>query len=417
VSNRATSPRLLLTGGSLGGGPVQSVLVTADGLEAIGPAADRLADQAPTERLDLSGYVLLPAAAEPHAHLDKAMLADRVPNPSGDLAGAIAATRAAYSTMTADDILDRARRALKIAVSRGFTAVRTHVTCEIGLGAEAVNALALLRDEVRATVDVQVIAMAGYPITGREGAVNRGILREALEAGADGVGGAPALDSEPSLAVAELVRFAADGGFMVDLHLDETIDPGSLTVRTFADEVAAHGLGGRATASHCVSLGQQEPAVAREIAMRLAAARITVVTLPQTNLYLQGRATDTRVPRALTAIDILRDAGVVVAGGGDNWRDAFNPASRIDPLETASLLIVAAHMRPGDAYDAVSTSARCAMGLSPDGIVAGSQTDILAVQGSSLNEVIANATEDRVVIRQGRVISRSRVLHEIMPDL
>jgi cytosine deaminase len=86
-------------------------------------------------------------------------------------------------------------------------------------------------------------------------------------------------------------------------------------------------------------------------------------------------------------------------------------------LETASLLIVAAHMRPGDAYDAVSTSARCAMGLSPDGIVAGSQTDILAVQGSSLNEVIANATEDRVVIRQGRVISRSRVLHEIMPDL
>ena len=33
--------------------------------------------------LDLDGYLLLPAPAEPHAHLDKAFMADRVPNPHG----------------------------------------------------------------------------------------------------------------------------------------------------------------------------------------------------------------------------------------------------------------------------------------------------------------------------------------------
>jgi cytosine deaminase len=40
----------------------------------------------PGRAIDLKGYLLLPAPAEPHAHLDKAFLAERIPNPSGDLA-------------------------------------------------------------------------------------------------------------------------------------------------------------------------------------------------------------------------------------------------------------------------------------------------------------------------------------------
>ena len=44
---------------------------------------------------DLGGWLLLPAMAEPHAHLDKALTADMVPNPKGDLMGAIDAWIAA----------------------------------------------------------------------------------------------------------------------------------------------------------------------------------------------------------------------------------------------------------------------------------------------------------------------------------
>lgn len=411
------APRLLLTGASLGGGSVRSVLVAATRVDAVGVEADRLAREAPTGRLDLSGYVLLPAAAEPHAHLDKAMLAGRIPNPAGDLLGAITATRAAYSTMTAGDVRDRARRALRIAVSRGFTAVRTHVNCGEEFGIDALRALLTLRDEVRDTVDLQVVAMSGSPVVGTAGEANRQLLLEALESGADGVGGAPALDPEPSRAVIELVRAAAEGDLPIDLHLDETLDPACLTVCQFIKEVDRRGLGGRATASHCVSLGQQADDVARDIAERLAAARIAVVALPQTNLYLQGRTMTTRVPRALTAVAALRDAGVVLAGGGDNWRDPFNPVARIDPLETASLLVAAAHLSVDDAYDAVSTVARLAMGLPPASITTGAAADLLAVRGSGLADTIAHASEDRVVIRRGRVVSRTRVLHEVVPKL
>ena len=417
MSDALVVPRLLLTGGAIGGGPVQSILFQEGRVDALGPDAERQATEGSVERLDLTGYVLLVAPAEPHAHLDKALLGQRTDNPSGDLLGAINATRAAYSTMTAADVYERARRSLEIAVRRGYTSVRTHVTCEEGLGLDALRALVRLREEVRDSLDLQVFAMAGYPMTGREGAQNRDLLCGALDSGADGVGGAPWLDPHASLAVAMLVRMAAERDLMIDLHLDETLDPTSLTVRTFAIEVSAHGLGGRASASHCVSLGQQDAATARAIAQELAAAGVAIVTLPQTNLYLQGREFTTGMPRGLTALHLLREAGVVVAGGGDNWRDPFNPTSRIDPMETASLLVVAAHYSPADAYDAVSVRARELMNLTPARFDVGCHTDVLAMKGSSLNDVIAHSSEDRVVIRRGRVISRTHVVHEIVPRL
>src|SRR5690606_25421076 len=44
---------------------------------------------------DLGGWLLLPPMAEPHAHLDKALTSEQVPNPKGDLPGAIDAWVAA----------------------------------------------------------------------------------------------------------------------------------------------------------------------------------------------------------------------------------------------------------------------------------------------------------------------------------
>ncbi len=411
------SAHLLLTGASLADGGVADVLVRAGRVEATGPAAESALGSAPAHRLDLTGFVLLPAPAEPHAHLDKALLADRVPNPAGDLRGAIVATRAAYATMGRSDVESRARRALRIALARGFTAVRTHANCEEGIGTAAVSALCDVRAAARGALDLQVIAMAGFPITGVAGAENRRLLTAALAAGADGVGGAPALDDDPARAVTELVRAAADGGVPIDLHLDETLDARSLTISRFIDEVEAHGLAGRATASHCVSLGQLDPEHARALAVRLAQARIAVVTLPQTNLYLQGRETETRVPRGLTAISVLRRAGVVLAGGGDNWRDPFNPLARIDPLETASLLVAAGHLPPAEAYAAVSDAARRALGLEAAGPVPGAVADLLALRGANLAEALAHAGDERLVFHAGRLVARTSTAVEVAADL
>jgi cytosine deaminase len=80
-------------------------------------------------------------------------------------------------------------------------------------------------------------------------------------------------------------------------------------------------------------------------------------------------------------------------------------------LETASLLVTAGHLTPEEAYAAVSSGARAAMGLPEVQVAPSFPAELLAVQASSLAEAIAGGTS-RVVIHQGRVVSRTTVTRE-----
>src|SRR5690606_7983724 len=102
---------------------------------------------------------LLPAPAEPHAHLDKALTWDVVGAPPGDLPAAVAAWRAHAERVTEEDVARRARRALAGLVANGVTAVRTHVDVLPGRDPlRGLRALLRLRDdaEVARRVRVQV---------------------------------------------------------------------------------------------------------------------------------------------------------------------------------------------------------------------------------------------------------------------
>jgi cytosine deaminase len=409
---RDVSANLFLTNTTLQDGAAADIRV-GDGVIAAVAAPGALPAPDNVASIDLAGYLLLPAPAEPHAHLDKSLLGDRVPNISGDLMGAIDAIRLDYPSMSVADIQTRALKAVSVAISRGFTEVRTHVNCGNELAIRGVEALVGVRDHVRNLVGVQLVALSESPITGDEGAANRRALQAALDLGVDLVGGAPAIDPDPVAAVHLLLQIAAESGTDLDLHIDESTDPSAGCLHVLAKAVLETGFTGRVTASHCVSLGAQDPGRCREIAELVAVAGISVVTLPQTNLYLQGRAGAPNQLRGLTAIRELRAAGVAVAAGGDNWRDPFNPLGRIDPLETASLMVVAGHLLPHDAYSAVSDQARAAMGLPVVRIEPGYPADLLAIKATSLVDAVADASEQRTVVRAGRIVARTEVHTEL----
>jgi cytosine deaminase len=359
--------------------------------------------------IDLDGYLLLPAPAEPHAHLDKAFLAERILNPSGDLAGAIVAMDGNRDTLTVADIAERAERAARMMVANGITAIRSHADTMTGHGLRSVEGLVEARRRLGDLVELQIVALVSWPITGSAGADHRALLRDALAAGADVVGGCPHMEGDPDAANEVLLEMAADAGRMVDLHTDETLDPGILGVRDLATRVAKSGFAQRVTASHCVSLGMQPVDVQHEVADIVAAAGVGVVALPQTNLYLQARDVAVGPPRGLTAIRPLLRAGATVAAGADNLQDPFNLVGRADPLETATLMVMAGHLRPDEAYHAVSAASRAVLGLPAVCIVPGAPAELLAIRGESLREAIAAAPADRVVVHQGRVVSRTRV--------
>jgi cytosine deaminase len=185
-----------------------------------------------------------------------------------------------------------------------------------------------------------------------------------------------------------------------------------LALEDLAEQVFRTGFPHRVTASHCVSLGMQSPEVARKVAEAVAQAGIAVVCNPQTNLFLQARGVGSAPPRGLTALRALLDAGVTVAGGGDNIRDPFNSVGRGDPLETASLLVAAGHLTNGRAYEAVSAGARAAMGLPAVRIEPGFPAELLAIRAAGVDEAVAAASQDRVVISRGRLACRTTVIRE-----
>lgn len=358
---------------------------------------------------DLVGMLLLPAAVEPHAHLDKAFLAERIENPSGDLMGAIEAMAAHRHLLDVGETIERAERAARLMASNGFGAVRSHADTTLHHGLRSIEALAEVKRRVADVIDVEIVALSGWPVTGPGGADQRALLHDAMQAGADLVGGCPHLEGGDTLGPTEFfLQAAVDHGVGVDLHTDETLDPSAAGLADLARLVAGgfpHGV----TASHCVSLGMQAEAERRATSEAVAAAGIGVVALPHTNLFLQGRG-HSPMPRGLTAVPDLRDAGARVAAGADNLQDPFNPVGRACPFETAALMMMAAHLLPHEAYASVSTVAGSVTGLMSGRdslqLATGQRADLVAVQAATVREAIAFGPPERIVWRAGeRLVS------------
>jgi cytosine deaminase len=293
-------------------------------------------------------------------------------------------------------------------LSNGVTSIRTHADLTVANGMCSVEALVQVRERLRGLVDVQVCALAGWPSIGPEGADQRALIRDAIAGGVDLVGGCPHLEADPAAANENFLTMAGEAGLPLDLHTDETLDPSIVGLDDLAQRVIDTGFSHGVTASHCVSLGMQAEYRQREIADKVADAGISVVALPHTNLFLQGRQHQSKMPRALTAVRALRTAGVAVAAGADNLQDPFNPVGRADPLETAGLMIMATHLLPDEALASVSSVARVALGLAPLSIEPGARADLIALPARSVREAIAMGPQPRLVISAGRIVRDPR---------
>lgn len=399
-------PDRILRNGRLADGRLVDVHV-ADGKVVALVDADRSEGGKPTgvPTTDLGDWLLVGALAEPHAHLDKALTAERVPNPTGDLMGAIRAWMAAAEagTFTHADVVERATTALEMLLAHGVTAVRTHVN--VGAGENFLRGVREAREELGHLMDVQIVALTSNPITGREGKTNRAALAAALEIGVDLVGGCPHLDPDGTTLMTDAFAAASEANIGLDLHVDEVLDADVLYLRDLARMVGDIGFSYGVTASHCVTLGLQQPDVRDAVAHEVAEAGIGVVALPQTNLFLQGRNHPVATPRGLTAVGPLADAGAIVCAGADNVQDPFNLVGRSDPLETASLMVMAGHRLPDDAFRMVGADARSCMGLPPAGPEVGAVADLLAIDAPSVRGAIADAPASRRIFRRGELVA------------
>jgi cytosine deaminase len=329
---------LLLRQASLAEGRVVDIGLADGRVAAIAPALPPGAGP----ELHLSGQLTFRGYADPHMHLDKALLSERRPNRSGTLAEAIEIAGALKRAASRDDIAQRAMRVAQMAINNGVRAIRTHVDVDPIAGLEGLRAVLEVRQALRDRITIQVTA---FPQEGLEKHPEAlGLLRQALAEGADVLGGIPAWDRNFEAHIDALFALAAAFNVPLDLHVDESDDPADFTLPAVIDATRRYRYQGRVTVDHLCSLAAVPQAEAERAINGLAAEGISVITLPSTNLYLQGRGDQGVVRRGLTRVKEMLTAGVRVAAGADNFRDPFNPFGNANPVETAWILAHAAHM-------------------------------------------------------------------------
>ncbi|MFC8171993.1 amidohydrolase family protein [Streptomyces sp. NPDC057242] len=377
---------LLLSHARLADGRTVDVRLVGERIEAVGTAGS-LAPVTPGARVDLTGHLLLPAPAEPHAHPDGAFSADR-PGPV---------------PYDGEEVRRRATEAALLQLGHGATALRAHVRIGDDRGLGPLEAVLRVQGSLHGLGTLTPVAVPRL-LGGAAGAEGRALLRDAVRRGAGAVGGRPDLDPDPVGHVAAVLEVAAEHGVPVDLHA-EGDDPAWLArLAAMAGE-----LGTGVTIGPCAGLARLPPEVAGRAAERLAAAGVAVVCLPQGGCADAG--TGDGGPRGVAPVRLLRAAGVRVAAGSGALRDAANPVGRGDPLEAAYLLASQGGLSPEEAYGAVSAEARAVMGLPEVRVEAGFPAELLAVRGERLAGALSLAYS-RIVVHRGRVVARTSAVRE-----
>jgi cytosine/creatinine deaminase len=381
------------------------VAVGTDGrIAALTPTS---APQAAEKVVDLRGKLVVPGLVDAHQHLDKSRTRRLVANPAGTLEGASAAYRNFAVTATHEDIMRRAERTLDICLAHGTVAIRNHTNIESQHGLRALEAMIELRKRWRDRITLQVVAHLTSDAPSNLVAARRW-LEAAIAAGADAVGGVPQYADDPLAFLDLLFDFAERSGLPLDMHIDEHLDAGRQLFDAVIERTCAHGMQGRVTAGHCCALSVLPRAEARRIITDLAAAGISVITLPAANLFLQGRDAERLPPRGLAPIRDLIAAGVRVAAASDNIQDPFVPIGSGDLLEVARWTLAAGQLGLADlraAFDLVSAAPAAILGLENRGIATGARADLLIADAEDVEDLVATGARNRAVLVGGRLVA------------
>lgn len=411
IANLTLGESFALTGGAViqadGTHRDCDIVVGADGhFVAIGPLVDTSSCSA---RIDITGMLVSPSFLDAHQHLDKTGVLSFAPNPSGTLQGARDAFAKYARTAGPSDISKRALRTIKRCLSRGTTAIRSHVNVDKDAGFHGIETLASVRQDVKKDILLQLVAfMTPHPGQDFDWLAKNIDGAVAL---ADAVGGTPAVSEDPPRYLDMLFSAAVKAGKPVDLHLDEHLKADVHLLDAALERVERFGMQGRTVFSHVSVLSALPRSEFQRIAERILALDVGIITLPAANLYLQGRDAEMLPPRGLTRVAELYRAGVTIATASDNIQDPFVPTGSGDMLEIARWTLLAGHLRGDElaaAHGMITTAPARLMGLGAShGLKPGARADFIVTDCTNTDTLVAGGPDRAFVFSKGRRVSQS----------
>lgn len=370
-----------------------------------------------TAALEIQGnkHVLVPSFVESHLHLEKAFVMDRKANRSGTLQEAIAVTAELKPTFTQDDIMERSRRVIRLLVQNGSTHVRAHAEFDPGQGFTGFDAVLKLREEFKDVISIQVVAFPQEGIFKYPG--TEAMMVEAMEKGADVVGGIPYNDRDAKEHIDFVFNLAKKYDKDIDLHQDFADNADKISIDYVAQKTIEMGWQGRVSVGHLTSLAALEPDRRNEIIKLIKEADISVMCLPATDLHLGARNDTYNIRRTLTPVRALRDAGVNVCLATNNIRNAFTPYGTGNLLHISMLAIPAAHLGGADdqltVLPMLTTNPAKALGLKNYGLEVGKDADLVLLNTDKISSVILDIPVPLKVFKRGKVVAETEINQQL----
>jgi cytosine/creatinine deaminase len=376
---------------------------------------------------DLDASMVLPGLIDCHTHLDKGHIWPRQPNPTGDGAGASAATlRDRNARWNPEDVRQRMEFGLMAAYARGVVAISTHLDSLAPQASISFPVFRAMRERWAGRIELQVSSIAPLDIfltdEGRQladiVAESGGKLGCVTRSAAH-----PAEPMPPNLdaALVRVFTLAKERGLDLDLHVDESTDPRARSLIRVARTAVAQEFGGRILCGHVTSLALQTDEFIEETIAACKDAGIDIVSLPTVNMYLQDRSAGARTPRwrGVTVLHEMKARGLRVAVAGDNCRDPFHAYGDHDMLDTFTQAVKILHLdHPlGDWIRAATETPAAIMGIDRGVLEAGAAADLLVLRARNYSEMLSRTQFDRTVLRAGRAIDTTLPDYRVLDDL
>lgn len=368
----------------------------------------------------LDGRHLWPAFIDMHTHLDCGQSIPRV-RPDGTIHGGFSLTAMDWERWTDEDMTLRMEFGLQCAHVHGVSAIRTHVDSEtLALSQRGYRVFDHLRRIWAGRVDLQGVTIAAMEawigneardmadLAASMGGILGGVT-DTLERGENGT------YDTLGTALDRLFALAKERDLDVDLHVDQTEDVSVFTIPEIARSRLRSGFQGRVVLGHCVNLALQPPDIIESTLALAKEAELAFVSMPTPMMYLMDRKAG-RTPRwrGVTAANEIRAAGLPLAIGGDNCRDAWYAYGDHDMLDTLKQAI-----RIFQADEPLTGSLAMASRVPADligrpdlgRIGVGLPANLVIFSARSLNALLCRDQADRIVLNHGREVTNSLPLH------
>ncbi len=347
---------------------------------------------------------MLAGLVETHIHLDKACIMDRCRLQAGTLAEAVAQTRLAKASFTEADVYARGATVLEKAIVQGTTHMRTHVEIDPGIGLTGFAAVRRLQTDYAWAVSLEICV---FP---QEGMLNNpgteALLCQALDQGAEVLGGCPYTDDDPVAQIQRLFELAVAYDRDLDFHLDFDLDPQGMTVEEVMRCTELHGWGGRVTIGHVTKLSALPREQLFSIGKALAAAGVHVTCLPSTDLFLMGREHFHNKPRGLAPLAHLHQCGVTCSLSTNNLGNPFTPYGDASLIRQANLFANVSQLGTREellrCLGWVSSESARLLRLADYGLAPGCRADFIVFDAASPAAVVAEISPPAMGFKGGR---------------